>query len=165
LEAATSSSSDSGDRPYPDPASRFQPDGPTASSEVIDPLSFVWTDRSWPGITIEGQVIYELHVGTFTPEGTWGAAERELAELAAIGITTLEIMPIGDFHGEFGWGYDGVNLWAPTRLYGRPDDFRRFVDRAHAAGLGVILDVVYNHFGPSGNYLRAFAPATSSPRR
>jgi maltooligosyltrehalose trehalohydrolase len=154
----------SGDRPYPDPASRFQPDGPHASSEVIDPRPFAWTDQSWPGITIEGQVIYELHIGTFTREGTWAAAERELEELAAIGITTLEVMPIGDFHGGFGWGYDGVNLWAPTRLYGRPDDFRRFVDRAHAAGLGVILDVVYNHLGPSGNYLRAFAPAYFSDR-
>jgi maltooligosyltrehalose trehalohydrolase len=155
---------DSGDRPYPDPASRFQPDGPHGSSEVIDPFAFVWSDQSWPGIPIEGQVIYELHPGTFTREGSWTSAERELTELAAIGITTIEIMPIGDFHGRFGWGYDGVNLWAPTRLYGRPDDFRRFVDRAHAVGLGVILDVVFNHFGPNGNYLRAFAPAYFSQR-
>ncbi|MEO8258429.1 MAG: malto-oligosyltrehalose trehalohydrolase [Acidobacteriota bacterium] len=155
---------DSGDRPYPDPASRFQPDGPHGSSEVIDPLSFAWTDQSWAGVTIEGQVIYEMHLGTFTREGTWAAAERELTELAAIGVTTLELMPAADFPGRFGWGYDGVNLWAPTRLYGRPDDFRRFVDRAHAVGLGVILDVVYNHVGPSGNYLRAFAPAYFSQR-
>ena len=155
---------DSGDRPYPDPASRFQPDGPHGFSEVIDPFSFVWSDQSWPGIPIEGQVIYELHPGTFTRDGSWASAERELTELAAIGVTTIEIMPIGDFDGRFGWGYDGVNLWAPTRLYGRPDDFRRFVDRAHALGLGVILDVVYNHLGPSGNYLRAFAPAYFSQR-
>src|SRR5262249_12895931 len=95
----------------------------------------------------------------FTPEGTWAAAERELPELADLGVTTIEIMPVSDFPGRFGWGYDGVNLWAPTRLYGRPDALRQFVDRAHGLGLGVILDVVYNHLGPSGNYLRAFSEA------
>ncbi len=98
-----------------------------------------------------------MHIGAFTKEGTWAAAARELPELAALGVTVLEVMPVADFTGRFGWGYDGVNLFAPTRLYGRPDDFRRFVDRAHAAGLGVILDVVYNHFGPDGNYIGQFA--------
>jgi maltooligosyltrehalose trehalohydrolase len=155
---------DSCDRPVPDPASRFQPDGPHRSSEVIDPLAFRWTDTSWRGIALEGQVLYELHVGTFTREGTWAAAERELAELASIGVTTIEVMPVAEFPGRFGWGYDGVNLWAPYHLYGRPDDFRRFVNRAHGHGLAVILDAVYNHLGPSGNYLRAFAPAYFSAR-
>jgi len=102
--------------------------------------------------------LYEMHVGTFTQQGTWEAAARELHELAETGITALEIMPVADFPGKFGWGYDGVNMYAPTRLYGRPDDFRSFVDRAHAEGIGVILDVVFNHLGPDGNYLKEFAP-------
>ncbi len=142
---------------YPDPAARFQPEGPHGPSQVIDPGAFRWTDGAWRGTRLEGQVIYEMHVGTFTREGTWESAARELPELASVGITVLEVMPVAEFPGRFGWGYDGVDLFAPTRLYGTPDDFRRFVDRAHAAGLGVILDVVYNHFGPDGNYLKAFA--------
>ncbi len=147
---------DAGDA-FPDPASRYQPDGPHGPSEVIDPLAFRWSDADWTGITLEGQVLYELHVGAFTPEGTWTAATGQLSELAAAGITTVEVMPVADFPGRFGWGYDGVNLFAPTRLYGRPDDFRAFVDAAHRAGLGVILDVVYNHLGPDGNFLREFS--------
>ena len=143
---------------YPDPASRFQPDGPHGPSEVIDWRSFEWSDQAWTGVPRNGQVIYELHIGTFTPEGTFAAAIEQLPRLAELGVTVLEVMPVAEFPGRFGWGYDGVNLFAPTRLYGRPDDFRRFVDRAHALGLGVILDVVYNHFGPDGNYLRAFSP-------
>ena len=99
-----------------------------------------------------------MHIGTFTEEGTWDAARAQLPELAAAGITLLEIMPVADFPGRFGWGYDGVDLFAPTWLYGRPDDMRRFVDEAHAHGMGVILDVVYNHFGPDGNYLEEFSP-------
>ncbi len=142
---------------YPDPASRFQPEGPHGPSQVVDPTLFPWTDEGWIGVTLEGQVIYEMHLGTFTREGNWEAASRELPELAAAGITLLEVMPVAEFHGRFGWGYDGVDLFAPTRLYGKPDDFRRFVDRAHAAGLGVILDVVYNHLGPEGNYLSLFS--------
>jgi maltooligosyltrehalose trehalohydrolase len=144
---------------YPDPVSRFQPDGPHGPSQVIDPWTYRWSDMTWKGIALAGQVIYEMHIGTFTKEGTWAAAEAELPELAATGITCLEVMPVADFPGRFGWGYDGVNLYAPTRLYGTPDDFRRFVDRAHQLGLAVILDVVYNHLGPDGNYLRAFSPA------
>jgi maltooligosyltrehalose trehalohydrolase len=113
--------------------------------------------RAWGGTNPEGQVLYEMHVGTFTQEGTWEAATRELPALAELGVTALELMPVAEFAGRFGWGYDGVALFAPTHLYGTPDDFRRFVDRAHALGLGVLLDVVYNHLGPDGCYLREFA--------
>ena len=147
---------DGGDA-FPDPASRFQPQGPHGPSQVIDPSTFEWTDRKWPGVSRDGQVIYEMHVGTFTQEGTWEAAARELAELSELGITVIEVLPVAEFPGEFGWGYDGVGLFAPYHLYGEPDDFRRFVDRAHAVGIGVILDVVYNHLGPDGNYLKQFS--------
>jgi maltooligosyltrehalose trehalohydrolase len=149
---------DDGDRLYPDPASRFQPYGPHGPSQIIDPRTFQWTDGMWPGVHLEGQVIYEMHLGTFTQEGTWEAASHELAELAAVGIALIEIMPVADFVGRFGWGYDGVDLFAPSYLYGTPDDCRRFVDCAHALGLAVILDVVYNHLGPDGNYLEQFSP-------
>jgi maltooligosyltrehalose trehalohydrolase len=149
---------------YPDPASRFQPDGVHGPSEIVDPSTFAWTDDTWPGVQLRGQVIYEMHVGTFTPAGTWAAAVEQLPELARIGVTAITVMPVAEFEGRFGWGYDGVDLFAPTRLYGRPDDFRRFVDAAHALDLGVILDVVYNHFGPVGNYLRMFAPTYFSDR-
>ena len=147
---------DGGD-PLPDPASRFQPEGPHGPSCVVDASTFRWTDANWRGVRLAGQVIYEMHIGTFTSEGTWQAAARELPELARVGISVIELMPVADFPGRFGWGYDGVDLFAPTRLYGQPDDFRRFVDRAHALGLGVILDVVYNHLGPDGNYLKQFS--------
>ena len=142
---------------HPDPASRFQPDGPHGSSCLVDPTQFRWTDANWRGVALKGQIIYEMHVGAFTQEGTWRAAAKELAELKRIGITVIEMMPIADFPGKFGWGYDGVDLFAPTRLYGTPDDLRAFVDRAHATGLAVILDVVYNHFGPDGNYLNIYS--------
>jgi len=142
---------------FPDPASRFQPEGPHGPSQVVDASRFEWHDQGWGGVKKSGQVIYEMHIGTFTPAGSWVAAEQELAELAKLGITVIEVMPVADFPGRFGWGYDGVDLFAPTRLYGEPEDFRRFVDRAHAVGLGVILDVVYNHFGPDANYLKHFS--------
>ena len=142
---------------YPDPVSRLQPEGVHGPSEVVDPSQYEWQDKSWRGVRLEGQVLYEMHLGTYTGDGTWAAAARELPELAAAGITLVEVMPVAEFPGRFGWGYDGVDLFAPTRLYGTPDDFRRFVDEAHRVGLGVILDVVYNHFGPSGNYVRAFS--------
>lgn len=147
-----------------DPASRFQPEGPHGPSEVVDPGSFVWNDAAWRGLEREGQVMYELHVGTFTREGTWSAAARELPSLAALGVTAVEVMPVADFVGRFGWGYDGVHWFAPTRLYGRPDEFRRFVDRAHALGIGVVLDVVYNHFGPDGNKMHELADEWMSTR-
>jgi maltooligosyltrehalose trehalohydrolase len=149
---------------YPDPASRFQPQGPHGASQVVDPNAFSWTDRAWRGCGLEGQIIYELHIGTFTREGTWAAAMERLPALADLGVTVLEVMPVADFPGRFGWGYDGVDLYAPTRLYGTPDDFRRFVDQAHALGIGVILDVVYNHLGPDGCYVREFAPAYFTKR-
>jgi maltooligosyltrehalose trehalohydrolase len=152
------------DHRYPDPASRYQPEGPHGPSEVVDPSAFQWTDVSWPGLRLEGQVWYECHVGTLTEEGTWLAALRDLPRLAALGVTAIEMMPIAEFAGRHGWGYDGVNLFAPTHLYGTPDDLRRFVDGAHALGLGVILDVVYNHFGPDGNYLGQFSPAYVTAR-
>lgn len=142
---------------FPDPASRSQPDGPHGASCVVDPTAFRWTDAEWRGVTLAGQIIYEFHVGTFTPEGTWRAAIAKLPVLREAGITLLEMMPIADFPGRFGWGYDGVNMFAPCRLYGVPDDLRAFIDAAHAHGLGVILDVVYNHFGPDGNYLGEFS--------
>jgi len=142
---------------FPDPGSRFQPEGPHGPSQIVDPSRYEWHDEGWGGVRREGQVLYEMHVGTFTREGTWKAAMKELPELARLGITVLEVMPVAEFSGRFGWGYDGVDLFAPTRLYGTPDDLREFVDRAHAAGLGVILDVVYNHLGPEGNYLKQFS--------
>ena len=142
----------------PDPASRSQPDGPHGLSEVVDPLGFVWGNPDWPGICLAGQVAYEMHVGTFTAEGSWVAAAARLPFLQEIGISLIEMMPVYDFAGRFGWGYDGVGMFAPTRLYGRPDDLRAFVDRAHTLGIGVILDVVFNHIGPDGNYLTRFCP-------
>lgn len=142
---------------YPDPASRFQPQGPFGPSQIIDPRQYVWHDAAWPGLGLKGQVLYEMHVGTFTREGRFASAVAEFAELATLGITAVELMPLADFPGRFGWGYDGVNWFAPSRLYGTPDELRRLVDHAHQVGLGVILDVVYNHFGPAGQYLEAFS--------
>lgn len=142
---------------HPDPASRFQPEGPHGSSYVVDPFAFKWTDANWRGVKLAGQIIYEFHVGTFTSEGTWRAAAEKLELLKSDGITSLEMMPIADFPGRFGWGYDGVDLFAPAHLYGTPEDLRAFIDWAHALGLGVILDVVYNHFGPDGNYLGVYS--------
>jgi maltooligosyltrehalose trehalohydrolase len=148
---------DDGETRYPDPASRFQPAGPHGPSEIVDPGLFAWSDAGWRGRPREEFIIYELHIGTFTPHGNWVAAAGELAALADLGITCIEIMPVAEFPGRFGWGYDGVNFFAPTHLYGRPDDFRAFVDQAHRLGIAIILDVVYNHFGPDGNYLKCFS--------
>jgi maltooligosyltrehalose trehalohydrolase len=147
-----------GDRLRPDPASRFQPDGPHGPSMVVDPSAFRWSDAGWQGLAAAGQVVYEMHAGTFTKAGTWAAAAAELDALADLGITVIELLPIAEFAGRFGWGYDGVDLYAPSHLYGTPDDLRAFIDRAHRLGVGVILDVVYNHVGPDGNYLAEFSP-------
>jgi len=155
---------DNGDA-FPDPASRFQPEGPHGPSVMIDPTTFVWHDDGWQGIHLADQVLYELHVGTFTGEGTFAAAIDRLGDLSDVGVTTIEVMPVGEFPGRFGWGYDGVNLFAPSHLYGTPDDFRAFVDAAHQTGLGVILDVVYNHLGPDGNYLPRFSSRYLSGKR
>lgn len=149
---------------YPDPASRFQPQGPHGPSQVINPSTFKWSDQNWKGVGLEGRVLYEMHVGTFTRQGTWDSAKRELLELADLGITIIEMMPVNEFPGKFGWGYDGVNIFAPTHLYGSPDDLRSFIDYAHAIGIAVILDVVYNHLGPDGNYLHAFADSYFTDR-
>jgi maltooligosyltrehalose trehalohydrolase len=146
-----------------DPASRWQPDGPGGPSALIDPHAFEWTDAKWPGVPCDGQVLYEMHVGTFTAEGTWSAARGQLARLRDIGITVIEMMPVNEFNGAFGWGYDGVLLYAPTHLYGTPDDLRSLVDHAHRLGMGVILDVVYNHFGP-GDRFEAYSPSYFTDR-
>jgi maltooligosyltrehalose trehalohydrolase len=143
---------------YPDPASRFQPDGPHGPSVIVDATTYDWADDEWRGASLAGQVIYELHIGTFTKGGTFRSAIERLPDLVDIGVTVIEIMPLADFAGRFGWGYDGVNLYAPCRLYGAPDDLRALIDAAHQLELSVILDVVYNHFGPDGNYLTRFAP-------
>jgi maltooligosyltrehalose trehalohydrolase len=147
---------DSGD-PRPDPATRSQPAGVHSVSQVVDPASFEWTDGDWHGIALEDAIIYELHVGTATEIGTFDALIERLDDLRGLGVTAVELMPVADFPGERGWGYDGVNLFAPAQAYGGPEALRRLVDSAHARGLAVLLDVVYNHFGPDGNYLRQFS--------
>lgn len=144
-------------RAYPDPVSRHQPDGPHGDSVVVDPAAYRWNDAEWRGPDADRLVLVELHVGTFTPEGTWAAARERLPLLADVGITGIEMMPVNEFAGDFGWGYDGVDLFAPYHRYGTPDDLRAFVDAAHALGIAVFLDVVYNHVGPDGNFLPTFA--------
>jgi maltooligosyltrehalose trehalohydrolase len=147
-----------GGPPRPDPRSRRQPQGVHAPSAPDDPAAFPWTDSAWRGRPLPGAVIYELHVGTFTPDGTFDAAIEKLDHLVALGIDLVEILPVAAFNGDKGWGYDGVALWAVHEPYGGPEGLRRFVDACHARGLGVLLDVVYNHLGPSGNYLAEFGP-------
>ena len=143
--------------PKPDPASRFQPQGVHGASMIVDPNAFEWHDTRWHPPRVTDFVVYELHVGTFTPEGTFAAACGRLPYLRDLGITAVEVMPIADFPGNRNWGYDGVALFAPSRAYGTPDDFRAFVDEAHRLGLAVILDVVYNHLGPEGAYVFYFS--------
>ncbi len=152
-----------GKGPFPDPASRYQPEGVHSWSELVDSDSFAWTDQSWKGINRDDAIIYELHVGTFTPEGTFYGASKRLVELADLGVTAIQLMPVNDFPGRWNWGYDGVSLFAPARCYGRPDDLRSLVDRAHSYGMAVLLDVVYNHFGPDGNYTGRFSPFYVNP--
>jgi maltooligosyltrehalose trehalohydrolase len=144
--------------PLPDPRSRWQPDGVHGLSRVVDHAAFRWTDGGWRGLELAEAVIYELHVGTFTPEGTFASAIGRLEHLVELGVNAVELMPVAEFSGERGWGYDGVDLWAPHHAYGGPDGLKALVDACHARGLAVILDVVYNHLGPEGNYLERFGP-------
>jgi maltooligosyltrehalose trehalohydrolase len=155
------------DTPLPDPRSRWQPGGVHAPSRVYDHSAFSWTDESWTGRQLPGAVLYELHIGTWTPEGTFDAAVRRLDHLVELGVDLVELLPVNAFNGEYNWGYDGVCWFAPHEAYGGPDGLKRFVDACHARGLGVVLDVVYNHFGPSGAYAPMFGPylhtAASNP--
>ncbi|WP_406695528.1 malto-oligosyltrehalose trehalohydrolase [Singulisphaera sp. Ch08] len=143
---------------FPDPASRYQPEGVHAPSAIVDTDAFPWSDHGWRGVKREELVIYEIHVGTFSPEGTFAAVVDRLPWLVELGVTAIELMPVADFAGSRSWGYDGVDLFAPARCYGTPEDLRRLVNEAHRVGLAVILDVVYNHFGPVGNYTLAYSP-------
>jgi maltooligosyltrehalose trehalohydrolase len=147
-----------GGEPLPDPRSAWQPEGIDGPSRVVDHRQFEWTDAAFRGLHLASAVIYELHVGTFSDEGTFDGAIARLDHLVELGITAVELMPVAEFSGRRGWGYDGVDLFAPHSAYGTPDSLKRLVDACHARGLGVILDVVYNHFGPSGNYLPRFGP-------
>ncbi len=145
-------------REWPDPYSRFQPEGVRGPSRVVDTGAFRWTDAGWPGLTLSELVIYELHVGTFSAEGTFDGVIRYLDELRELGVTAIELMPVATFPGNRGWGYDGLYAYAPHPAYGGPEGLARLVDAAHAAGLGVILDVVYNHLGPGSEAIAAFGP-------
>ncbi|CAN5698349.1 malto-oligosyltrehalose trehalohydrolase [soil metagenome] len=147
-----------GSPPLPDPASRFQPDGVHGPSQIVDPLAFAWTDVRWQSRPAPDLIAYELHIGTFTKAGTFAGVQHRLPYLRDLGVTAIELMPVADFAGSRNWGYDGVALFAPSRAYGAPDDFRRLVDAAHGHGLSVLLDVVYNHLGPEGAYLPLFSP-------
>lgn len=142
----------------PDPRSRYQPLGVDGPSELVDHSRFPWSDGAWRGFTLSGSVLYELHLGTFSQEGTFEGAISKLPHLVALGVDAVELMPACEFSGNRGWGYDGVDLFAPHHAYGGPDGLKRLVDACHAAGLGVIIDVVYNHLGPAGNYLPEFGP-------
>ena len=142
----------------PDPRTRWQPNGVHGESRVVDDAAFAWSDSGWQAPPLSSALIYELHLGTFTPEGTLKAAESRLDYLKDLGVTHVELMPIANFPGKRGWGYDGVDLYAPFNAYGEPDDLKRFVNACHGKGLAVLLDVVYNHLGPVGNYLSKFGP-------
>ncbi len=148
---------DGGD-PMPDPAARFQPEGVHGPSQVVDPAQYAWQDDAWTGLPQNELIFYELHVGAFTPEGTFGGVQQRLAYLKDLGITALELMPAADFPGERNWGYDPAAFFAPSRAYGSPDDLRALVDAAHQRGMAVFMDVIYNHLGPDGAYAAAYAP-------
>ena len=147
-----------GGPPWPDPRSAFQPRGVHGPSRVVDHASFAWHDSGWRGVPLPGSVLYECHVGTFSAEGTFDGATRHLRHLADLGVDAVELLPVAEFPGRRGWGYDGVDLFAPHHAYGGPEGLKRFVDAAHAHGIGVVMDVVYNHLGPDGNYLQKFGP-------
>ncbi|MGA2410005.1 MAG: alpha-amylase family glycosyl hydrolase, partial [Candidatus Binataceae bacterium] len=152
---------DDGD-PLPDPRSAFQPSGVHGPSRVIDHALFQWSDHDWNAPPLSAAIIYELHIGTFTGAGTFDAAIERLDYLSHLGVTHIELMPVGEFSGNRGWGYDGVDIFAPHHAYGGPDGLKRLVDACHRRGLAVLLDVVYNHFGPVGNYLPSFGPYLTS---
>jgi maltooligosyltrehalose trehalohydrolase len=147
-----------GGPPRPDPRSAHQPDGIEGLSAVVDHDAFAWSDDGWRGVTLPGAVLYELHVGTFTPEGTFDSAVERLPHLVELGVDAIELLPVAEFSGRRGWGYDGVDLFAPHHAYGGPDGLKRLVDAAHAAGIGVVIDAVYNHLGPAGNFLGELGP-------
>jgi len=151
-----------GGPPRADPRSAFQPDGVFGPSRLVDHGSFRWSDQGWRGVPLPGSTIYECHVGTFSAAGTFGGAIEHLGHVADLGVDVLEIMPVAEFPGERGWGYDPVNLFAPHHSYGGPEELKRLVDAAHGHGIAVMLDVVYNHFGPAGNYLAEFGPYLTS---
>ena len=151
-----------GEGPFPDPRSRRQPDGVHGLSATFDPSTHEWKDSGWKGRNLKGSVIYEMHLGTFTPEGTLDAAAGKLDYLVELGVDFIELLPVNGFNGVHNWGYDGVLWYAVHEPYGGPEAYQRFVDAAHAAGLGVIQDVVYNHLGPSGNYLPKYGPYLKS---
>lgn len=142
----------------PDPVSRFQPHGSNGLSQVIDYTAYRWNDTEWKGIPDDGKILYEMHVGTFTPEGTWQTAQKQLPELASLGVTVIELLPVAEFEGMFDWGYNGIFQFAPYHGYGTPDDFRSFVDSAHRHKIGIILDVVYNHLGAGAEIFKDFSP-------
>jgi len=149
---------DSDPHPYPDPRSAWQPDSVHGPSRLLNQSSFTWSDDKWSAPPLSEAIIYELHIGTFTPEGTFTAAIEHLKYLKNLGITHVELMPVNSFPGRWGWGYDGVSLFAPQEKYGGPEALKQLVDACHAAGLAVLLDVVYNHFGPVGNYTGKYGP-------
>ncbi len=153
---------DDADKPVPDPASRWQPQGVHGPSRAYDQNAFAWTDQDWPGRGLPASIIYELHIGTFTAGATFDSAIERLDFLAELGITHVEVLPVNDFNGEWNWGYDGVDWYAVHETYGGPDGFKRFIDACHGRGLAVVLDVVYNHLGPAGNYLSRFGPYLKS---
>ena len=148
--------------PFPDPRSPWQPRGIDGPSRVVDHGAFTWTDDGWRGVDLATAVLYELHVGTFTPEGTFDGVAGKLDHLAGLGVDAIELLPVAEFSGDRGWGYDGVDLYAPHHAYGGPDGLKRLVDACHARGIGVVMDVVYNHLGPAGNHLSKFGPYFTS---
>jgi maltooligosyltrehalose trehalohydrolase len=154
-----------GGPPRPDPRSAFQPAGIDGPSRLVDHAAFGWTDGGWPGARWPESVLYECHTGTFSPAGTFDGAIGQLDHLVSLGVDAIELMPVAEFPGSRGWGYDGVGLFAPHHAYGGPDGLRRLVDAAHARGIGVLMDVVYNHLGPAGNYLPEFGPYFSDRHR
>ncbi len=149
----------------PDPRSPFQPSGIHGPSCLVDHAAFAWSDGGWRGLPLAGSILYECHIGTFSPEGTFDGAIGRLEHLAALGVDAIELLPVAEFSGDRGWGYDGVDLFAPHHAYGGPQGLKRLIDAAHSCGLGVVMDVVYNHLGPAGNYLPAFGPYFSERHR